>query len=855
MIGVIFLLGAALFGMGLVRRVFAASLNQAEQALWGLVIGWSIATAIGYGFARLSGGLNLQAVVLIVIFVWSGAILSWRPIIKQVIHEKWKLQGILLEKSFRPLAILLCIFAPIFLYLFNTHMLQVGPDGAIYSGGESSYYDMAFHAAITTSFVHGGNFPPVYTPMPPAPLLYPFLPDFLTGLLVVMGVSLHPALVVTAVPLILALTGIFYFFAFRLVRLLGELGEARAVKAAVIATLLFLFNGGVGFVYFFQDWRTSGKSFWHFLASLTTNYSHLPAKALVWPNVVTDMLLPQRTSIFGLSLGFIILACFAIAWPQREETRVSAKWKGWRALLFAGGLTGLLPLFHVHTYLAVGLISGILFLLRPRRVLLCFWLPAIVLAAPRFLEFSGHFVTTGFARFQPGWRGQAETSWIIFWFCNVGLPGLLIIPAWLTSSRSLRLFYVPFLALLALSLLVVFSPNDYDNLKLMTYWQATTAILVASWLSRIAQRPLGWICSIAMIAISVFSGALAILAESHSSREMFGPDEVAAADFVKANTTAHSLFLTAPSLHHPILSLAGRAVVRGPTAWLWSHGYPFAEREADVRAIYAGRDDALELLRYYRVDYVYLGPRESEELKVNRGFFDAALPSVYHADRITIYDARKLRTNDTATSQIYPPREYASRVDRDPAEVLNEFSTVAYELYRLYKVAHGRMPLYHEFIPDLQRLGREVYPGRSGWFDRLRLNEEALCDEWTQRPDFRQRYDNASPSEYVDDLFANASLPPGRDRSDLAAALTQGRETRATILRRISADRRLFSREYNAAYLLCHYFGYLKRNPDEAPDHDLTGYSFWRQQLDRTHDFRGITRAFLESDEYKRQAP
>src|SRR4051794_27303377 len=170
MIGIIFLLGAALFGMGLVRRVFAASLNQAEQALWGLVIGWSIATAIGYGFARLSGGLNLQAVVLIVIFVWSGAILSWLPIIKQVIHDKWKLQGILLEKSLGPLVILLCIFAPIFLYLFNTHMLQVGPDGAIYSGGESSYYDMAFHAAITTSFVHGGNFPPVYTPMPPAPL-------------------------------------------------------------------------------------------------------------------------------------------------------------------------------------------------------------------------------------------------------------------------------------------------------------------------------------------------------------------------------------------------------------------------------------------------------------------------------------------------------------------------------------------------------------------------------------------------------------------------------------------------------------------------------------------------------------
>jgi hypothetical protein len=855
MIGEIFLVGAALCGMGLVRRILASSVNQVEQALWGLVTGWSVAAIVGYGFALLFGGLNRQAVLLVMLFVWLCAILSWLPLFKHVIRGNWKLTRITWQRSFWPLAILLCLSAPIFLYLFNTHMLRVGPDGAIYSGGESSYYDMAYHAAITTSFVHGANFPPVYTPMPPAPLLYPFLPDFLTALLTVMGMSLHPALVATAVPLVLAVTGIFYFFALRLVTLVGNLSEARAIRAALIATLLFLLNGGIGFVYFFQDWRTSGNSLWQFLATLKPNYSHLPAKALVWPNVVTDMLLPQRTSIFGLSLGFIILTCFAIAWAQREATDGQPKWKGCRALLLAGVLTGLLPLFHPHTYLAVGLISGILFLLRPQRVWLVFWLPAIVLAAPRFIELSGQLATTGFFRFQPGWRGQDGSSWIIFWFRNVGLPGLLIIPAWLSSSRSLRLFYIPFLVLLALALLVVVSPNDYDNLKLMTYWQAASAVLIASWLCRIAERPLGRICSMAMIALSVFSGALAILAESHSSKVMFAPDEVAVADFVKANTAPHSLFLTAPSLHQPILSLAGRAVVRGPTAWLWSHGYPFAEREADVRAIYAGRDDAVELLRYYRIDYIYLGPRENEELKVNRGFFDAALPSVYRGDRITIYDARKLRANDGPMSSIYPPREYASRVDRDPAEILNEFSAVAYELYRLYKVAYGRRPLYHEFIPDLQRLGRQVYPGTSRWLERLRLNEQALCDEWTQRPDFRQRYDNAGSAEYVEALFANASLPPGRDGSDLSTALTQGRETRATILRRVSADRRLSSREHNAAYVLCHYFGYLKRNPDETPDHDLAGYNFWREQLDRTRDCRGVTRAFLESDEYKRQVP
>lgn len=855
MMGVLFLLAAALLGTGLVRRVFAESLNQAEQALWGLVVGWSLATALGYGVARLAGGVTVQAIVSVTLLVCSGTILLWFPTIKRVVRDKGKVHGITWGKPFTPLAILLCLFAPICFYLFNTHMLQVGADGAVYSGGESSYYDLAYHAAITTSFAHGANFPPVYTPMPPAPLLYPFLPDFLTALLVGMGMTLHSALVITAVPLTLALVAIFYFFAFRLVTFFGGVIETSAVRTAVIATLLFFLNGGIGFVYFFQDWRVSDHGFWRFLSTMEANYSHLPGKALVWPNVVTDLLLPQRTSIFGLSLGFIILVCFTMAWTRLDSTEAAEKWEHWRALLIAGVLAGLLPFFHVHTYMAVGFISGILFLLRPRRVWLVFWLPAIALAAPRFLELSGHLGTIGFVRFQPGWRGQGEPSWPIFWLRNVGLPALLIIPAWLTSSRSLRLFYIPFLALLALALLVICSPNDYDNLKLMTYWYAATAILIGAWLSRIAQGPFRWVCCITLIGLSVLSGALAILAESHSSRLMFGPDEVAAADLVKANTAPHSLFLTAPSLHQPILSLAGRPVVRGPTAWLWSHGYAFAEREADVRAIYAGHGDALELLRYYRVDYVYLSPREGEQLKTNRAFFDTALPVVYRADNITIYDARKLRPDDTGISSTYPPREYASRVDRDPAGILNEFASIAYELYRLYKVAYARMPLYQEFISDLRQLGREVYPGNSGWPERLRANEQVLCDEWIRRPDFRKRYDNTSPAEFVGALLANAGLPPNRDRSDLVAALTQGRETRASILQRVSTDPRLFSREYNAAYVLSHYFGFLKRNPDQKPDRDLTGYKFWRQQLDRTRDYRGITRAFLESDEYKRQEP
>ena len=112
---------------------------------------------------------------------------------------------------------MLAVFAPVYAELYATRMMRPGADGALYSGG-STWYDIGLHLAISTSFAHGENFPPVYTPFPPEPLLYPFLPDFLTAALVASGLTLRAALLCTGVPLALALTGITYSFALRVMR-------------------------------------------------------------------------------------------------------------------------------------------------------------------------------------------------------------------------------------------------------------------------------------------------------------------------------------------------------------------------------------------------------------------------------------------------------------------------------------------------------------------------------------------------------------------------------------------------------------------------------------------------------------
>jgi hypothetical protein len=685
-------------------------------------------------------------------------------------------------------------------------------------------------------------------------LLYPFLPDFQVSLLAALGMSLRVALIVTAVPLALAITGLFYSFARRLASYVeNEFSQTTAFSrsniTAALATILFLLNGGLGFIYFYGDWRNSGKSLRDFWSRLDINYANMGGRNMQWTNFIVDTLLPQRGSLFGFAVAVMVFTVFAVVWQgwhSRDAT--DDKLNGWRLLLAAGVLTGLLPLFHTHIYFGIGLVSGFLFLLRPRRQWLAFWLPALVLASPHLIDILRHVSGNSFMRFQPGWRGHGERVWVWFWLRNIGLPALLIIPAWFAVPATWRKFYLSFVCLLIFSLLVVVTPNDYDNIKLIYLWYAPTCALLAAWLVRLAvvqrQRLLASVLALLCIA----SGLLALQYEDASHNLLYSYEEMAAAAFALQKTSPQALFLTAPSVHQPILSLAGRLVLRGDTAWLWSHGYQFADREADVKSIYAGSSEALQLIDYYGIDFVYLGPRELQA-GANQTFFDTHLQAVYHSDKITIYDAPG-SVSKARRPGLVKPRELASRLDHDPYQLLVEFPRTTFSAYQLYKAAFGRRPRFAEFMDDMKTLGRELYVGREGWEQALGNNKNALAQKWVERPDFKAVYEDKSNEQYVDVLLNNIGLGEERRHRDaMIAALNGGSKSRAQVLREVAEmdNSRL---EYNDAYVLVHYFGYLRRNPDDAPDNNLVGFNFWLNDLNRTGDYRSVSRVFIESGEY-----
>ncbi len=68
---------------------------------------------------------------------------------------------------------------------------------------------------------------------------------------------------------------------------------------------------------------------------------------------------------------------------------------------------------------------------------------------------------------------------------------------------------------------------------------------------------------------------------------------------------------------------------------------------------------------------------------------------------------------------------------------------------------------------------------------------------------------------------------------------------------KVVENERFVLKEQHRSIVVLHYFGYLRRNPDDPPDNDLRGMHYWIQALQRDNDPDTLSRAFKESGEYK----
>ena len=210
-----------------------------------------------------------------------------------------------------------------------------------------------------------------------------------------------------------------------------------------------------------------------------------------------------------------------------------------------------------------------------------------------------------------------------------------------------------------------------------------------------------------------------------------------------------------------------------------------------------------------------------------------------------------------------------SRINPSAAFFLSvEFRETGYLVYLLYKAAYGRMLRFQEFLPDTQSIGQGVVVNSPGWQTALETNKQSFVNSFVQRAEFRARYPESMTAEqYVDALNshtaasssgadANALSLSQTERDALVQGLRTGTETRASVLRKVAEHATFSRRELNRAFVLMQYFGYLRRNPDDAPDHNWEGYNFWLRKLEEhggNYISAEMINSFITSGEYRRR--
>jgi hypothetical protein len=232
-------------------------------------------------------------------------------------------------------------------------------------------------------------------------------------------------------------------------------------------------------------------------------------------------------------------------------------------------------------------------------------------------------------------------------------------------------------------------------------------------------------------------------------------------------------------------------------------------------------------------------------------------------------------TNNITGCTPQPSCVEVQRINTSAAYFLSiEFQQTGYLVYRIYKASFGNLtdipnapvPIKRqEFLPETHEIGDGVIVNQGNWQQQLEANKQAFILDFVQRARFIAAFPTSlTPAQFVDKLFSNAAVTPSPADRNAAiaefgtASTSADVSARSRALRDVADNATLNAQEFNKAFVLMQYFGYLRRNPYDAPEStlDYSGFNFW---LNKLNSFNGnyinaeMVKAFISSSEYRQR--
>jgi len=522
--------------------------------------------------------------------------------------------------------------------------------------------DLSLHLTLIRNFASGVTLWPDNPIYVFSKLRYPAGMDLFNALLCLVHVDLIQGLVWTG---LLASLATFYAF----FRWAGAFGVAG-----------FLFNGGTAGFQFFDKLKFS---------------DYQGVNAIAWKSIALSMFVTQRGLLYAIPAGVLLLwhwrETFFRKAPVGGVPSNSRQRRGPLPFWVELSLYASMPLFHVHTFLALSIILFFLFIfecLQPLKfvvdlfrtegiggirrsisdaagrgrllgdtrmhalkVVACALLPAFFFT---WLT-TDHFRAGSMLRWHLGWVMSdptfARASLFQFWSDNFGIfiPLVLLLIGlcgwrawksglkWNQESSEAIAFLLPALAIFVLGLLFQFAPWQWDNLKLMIW--AYFLVLPFLWKDLIAH----WnFPARALVCMALFgSGFITLFGGLSVGRPGFGITnriELSAVGDAVQPLPVEARFAAYPTFNHPLL-LQGRKLVLGYPGHLWSQGFAdYTGVNNLLNQLMQGADNWREVAKTLHVRYIFWGREETTNYAASRRPWEGTAPVVASGPWGTIYD-------------------------------------------------------------------------------------------------------------------------------------------------------------------------------------------------------------------------